>query len=191
MGDDGLHLGPTALAPGAKDPSDLGDRLARKILIPLSGFLLVILIVFYVLFDFGRISGPSMLPTLRNDDLVLLTKGDSNPRRGDIVFTSVTEQGSSVPLVKRVIAVPGDTIAIRLDAAIVNGVPEPQRGQVVMLDFAGSAGPMTVPPNTVYLMGDNRADSTDSRDLGPEPISGITGRVVAIYGPVTRIRLVP
>jgi signal peptidase I len=190
MGEEDLPIGPTLLAPGAKEPSDLGHRIAQKILVPLVVLFGVVIIVFYVLFDFGRVSGPSMLPTLRNEDRVLLTKGDPYPRHGDIVITSVDEQGEQVELVKRVIAVPGDMISIEGDRALVNGVPEPERGQVVVPEYASSAPTFTVPPKMVYLMGDNRAVSFDSRWLGPEPIAGIKGKVVAIYSPVTRIRLV-
>jgi signal peptidase I len=190
MGDDELYIGPTALGPGVKEPGQAGERLARKILIPLAVVLGVVVIVFYVLFDFGRVSGPSMVPTLRDSDHVLMTKGVRYPRRGDIVFTSVMEGGKPVELIKRVIAVPGDLIAISNDSAIVNGVPEPQRGQFVLPAYSSSFPTLTVPPGTVYLMGDNRPVSYDSRYIGPEPISGIKGRIFAVYSPITRIRFV-
>ena len=190
MDDDDLPIRPSILAPGAKEPSDLGHRLAQKILVPLLVLFAVVVVVFYVLFDFGRVSGPSMLPTLRDEDCVLMTKGDPYPRHGDIVITSVNEQGEQIELVKRVIAVPGDMISIQADRALVNGVPEPQLGQVIVPEYAATAPTFTVPPNMVYLMGDNRAVSYDSRWLGPEPIAGIKGKVFAIYAPVTRIRFV-
>jgi signal peptidase I len=191
MPDDDLYIGPTLLAPGPRDPADdLGSRVAQRILIPLILLLLGVLLTFYVFFDRGRVSGPSMLPTLHSADMVLITKGYPNPRRGDVIFTQVTEKGQPVELVKRVIGLPGDTVEIRQDVAIVNGVPEPQRGQLVYLVVAGSAAPFTVPAGTIYVMGDNRPVSEDSRYLGPVPLSGVMGRVVAIYAPVTRVRLI-
>jgi signal peptidase I len=188
---DDLYIGPTVLEPGPKDPADsAGSRLASVLLIPLSLVLLVLVLTFFVFFDRGHVDGPSMMPTLLNRDLVLVTKSYPQPRRGDVVFTQVQEQGQPVELVKRVIGLPGDTIEIRDDTAIVNGVPEPQRGQFVYPPAGDSFQPMTVPEGHLYVMGDNRPNSEDSRYIGPVPISGVMGRVVAIYAPITRIRLV-
>jgi len=127
---------------------------------------------------------------MHNNDMVLLTKGYPTPRRGDIVFTSVDEQGTQVEIVKRVIGLPGDTVEIRKDVAVVNGVPEPDRGQYVDPARNDTVGAYTIPPGYLYVMGDNRPNSEDSRYIGPVPASGVMGRVVAIYAPITRLRLV-
>lgn len=190
MPDDDLYIGPTVLAPGAPEGPGVGHRIAEKIIIPLAVVFLAVILVFYVFFSRGRVVGPSMLPTLRSGDMVLLTKDYPVPRRGDIVFTRVTEQGEPVEIVKRVIGLPGDTVEVRKDVAVVNGIPEPQRGQVVMPAFAVSVESYRIPEGYLYLMGDNRAESEDSRYTGPAPISGVMGRVVAVYAPINRVRLV-
>ena len=190
MADDDLYIGPTTLAPAPPARSGIGDRFARRVLVPLALVLLAIVLVFYVLFERGRVDGPSMRPTLHSGDMVLVTKDYPRPQRGDIVFTQVTEQGQPVELVKRVIAVPGDTIEIRDDVAVVNGMPEPARGQITDPGRGASVEQYRVPEGSLYVMGDNRPDSEDSRYIGPVPLSGVMGRVVAIYAPIHRVRLV-
>jgi len=190
MPDDELYVGPSLLEPGARDPLDgAGHRLASRLLVPIAVLAFVVL-MFYVFFHFSRVDGPSMLPTLRTNDRMLVTKGYPTPRRGDVIVTKVIENGQPVDLVKRVIALPGDTVEIRQDAAIVNGQPEPARGQIIFLPVAVSAAAITVPPGMLYVMGDNRPDSTDSRFIGSVPLRGVLGRAVAIYTPVNRIRMI-
>lgn len=187
MPDEELYIGPTALAPAPREPSGVGHRIAEKILIPLAVLFVGVLLVFYVFYERGRVTGPSMLPTLRSGDMVLVTKGYPDPRRGDVIFTQVSEQGSPVEIVKRVIGLPGDTVEIRADVAFVNGVAEPQRGQAIDPTVADSVAAYRIPEGSIYVMGDNRPDSEDSRYIGPVPLTGVMGRVVAVYAPVNRV----
>ena len=184
MSDD-LYIGPTALSPGP--PPDRSAKLASAILIPLLIFFVLVILVFYVFFTTAQVDGPSMLPTLKDGDRLLLTHGEESPSRGNIVVTVVPEGNQSVEVVKRVIGVPGDSVEIRGDIAIVNGQPEPDYGQIVVPEYAEWLPAITVPPGTVYVMGDNRPVSLDSRREGPVPIAGIKGRAVAIFAPVNRI----
>jgi len=187
MPDEDLYIGPTVLAPGAPEGPGMGQRIASKVLIPLVVVFVVVVLVFYVFYQRGRVVGPSMLPTLRSGDLVLLTKDYPEPHRGDIVFTQVIEEGQPVEIVKRVIGLPGDTVEIKQDVAIVNGIPEPERGQNVRPEYAVSVEEYRIPEGHLYLMGDNRTESADSRYTGPAPLSGVKGRVVAIYAPINRV----
>ena len=187
MSDD-LYIGPTVLNPEPRDPNKLSGLLARWILLPLLITLVVIVVVFYILFSSAVVSGPSMLPTLFNGDYLLVTHGDATPKRGDIVVTSVTENSTPVELVKRVVALPGDTVEIRQDVAYVNGVPEPARGQAIDPAYSVDRSPIVIPPGYIYVMGDNRPVSEDSRYLGPVPISGIKGRAAFVFAPINRIK---
>lgn len=189
MSDD-LYIGPTALEPGPKEPrhSRAADHLARFVMMPLVLALIIIVLVFYVFFSSAVVSGPSMMPTLLSGDYLLVTHGDSSPSRGDVIVTGVLETTGPVELVKRVIALPGDTVEIRNDVAYVNGVVEPQRGQLVIPQYAISQQKITVPRGYVYVMGDNRAVSEDSRYLGSVPVSGIKGRAVFVFAPINRVR---
>ena len=148
--------------------------------------------VFYVAFDFGSVDGPSMLPNLLEVDGLLITKGYRQPHRGDIVVLGITGQnGRPAEIVKRVVGIAGDRVEIRNDVAYVNGVAE--SGYRVYVGAPGrgdDAGAITVPPGSIYVMGDNRPVSYDSRYVGPQPLSSVRGRVAAIYMPVTRWRVV-
>lgn len=165
----------------------LSHHLARWIVIPLLAWLVAIVLVFYVFFSSAVVDGRSMTPTLSNGDYLLITRGYEAPRRGDVVVTHVEEGGRSVELVKRIIAVPGDTVEIRGDVAFVNGINEPLRGQIIDPRFAVSRPKFVIPEGFVYILGDNRAGSEDSRFLGPVPVAGIKGRAVMVYAPLPRL----
>jgi signal peptidase I len=168
------------------------SRLAKRLLVPLAVSFFAIVAVFYVAFVPGHVDGPSMLPNLLEADGLLNTKGYHQPRRGDIVVLTVTGQGGAPEtVVKRVVGLPGDTVAIEDDIAIVNGHKE--SGYRIWVDSPGrgdTIAPERVPEGSVYVMGDNRPVSYDSRYIGPQPLSAVSGRVVAIYMPITRIGLV-
>jgi len=190
MSDDDLYIGPTVLAPGPKPPNKIAEAMARWIVVPLMVLVVGIVLVFYVFFSSAVVDGQSMYPTLHSGDYLLITHGVAALRRGDIIVTNVIEGGASTELIKRVIALPGDTVEIRNDVAYVNGTAEPARGQVIDPGFTVSRQPSAVPQGYVYVMGDNRPISEDSRYLGPVPIAGIKGRAVAIFAPITRARTV-
>lgn len=167
-----------------------GNRVALMLLVPLVVLLLVIIAVFYVFYSALQVDGPSMLPTLHDQDRVLLTHGYPTAARGDVIALQTTINGQSDDIIKRVIALPGDTVEIRADVAYVNGVREPDRGQRIVKDFTVDAPAQVVPEGTLYVMGDNRAVSEDSRYIGPIQQAGVMGRAVAVFSPVTRIRVV-
>jgi len=164
------------------------ELLARWVLVPLMLSLIAIVLVFYVFFSSAVVDGESMEPTLSSGDFLLVTHGAAVLNRGDVVVATVNESGRPVELVKRAIALPGDTIEIRSDVAIVNGVAEPARGQVVLPQYSVSRPPVIVPQGDVYLLGDNRAISEDSRYIGPVPETGVKGRAVLVLSPLTHFR---
>ncbi|HEY5540165.1 MAG TPA: signal peptidase I [Coriobacteriia bacterium] len=190
MSDDDLYTGPTALEPGPRGPNRLAELTARWVLAPLIALVVAIVLVFYVFFSSAVVEGQSMVPTLDPGDYLLITHGARSLHRGDIVVTSVAEQTGQVELVKRVIALPGDTIEVKSDIAYVNGVVEPQRGQYVLPQMSVSRTSYVVPEGYVYVMGDNRPISEDSRYLGPVPESGIKGRAILVFAPIYRFKMV-
>ena len=157
---------------------------------PLLVLFAAIVLVFFVLYQPVRIDGPSMDPTLRSEDRVLITRGAKALNRGDVVVLVADEGGVQTELVKRVIGLAGDSVEIRGDVAYVNGIPEPDRGQRVVPEAAISAPAVAVPRDQIYVMGDNRAESEDSRYIGTVPLSGVKGRVVVVFAPIQRLRLV-
>jgi len=165
-------------------------RLALRLLIPLVVLLLVIVTPLYVLYDVEKVDGASMLPTLSNAEYLLITRGWPSPRRGDILAIEWKHDGITENIIKRVVGLPGDVVSVEGDVVRVNGAPEAFPHRIL-------AGPgrvrltTTVPAGSVFVCGDNRPISLDSRYIGPLPIAGIHGRVVAVWAPVNRMRVVP
>jgi signal peptidase I len=160
-------------------------------------FLVILLVSFALVFGFVRpfvveafyIPSESMVPTLRIGDRVLVNKfiyRFAQPERGDIiVFESV--EGGGEDLIKRVVGVPGDKISVRGGRLLVNG--EPQREPYVYKKYPdrSSSAPTTVPEDHVFVMGDNRANSRDSRYFGTVPERKIEGEAFLRFWPPDRI----
>ena len=163
-------------------------------------FLIIVLVAFALVFGFVRpfileafyIPSESMVPTLEVGDRVFVNKFAYRfwePERGDIiVFRSVEGEGED--LIKRVIGVSGDRVAVRNGALHVNG--EPQEESYLRdgrpLD-RGPNGPTRLSEGEVFAMGDNRANSRDSRFFGPVPLENIEGEAFVIFWPPWRIGL--
>jgi signal peptidase I len=135
----------------------------------------------------GQVSGISMQPRIDTDEYVLinaLAYRFSAPRRGDIVAFRHERSAPSVYL-KRVIGAPGDRVAIEHGYVSVNGVPldEPY----VRFRDDRSFAALVVPAGEYYVLGDNRANSDDSRFWGFVPASDIIGRVMFGVWPPPRI----
>jgi signal peptidase I len=160
-------------------------------------FLIILLVSFVLVFGFVRpfvveafwIPSASMVPTLKYGDRVLVNKfiyRFTEPQRGDIiVFKSV--EGDGQDLIKRVVGVPGDEIAVRRGKLFVNG--EPQKEPYVNKKYPDRSfyAPTTVPKDHVFAMGDNRANSQDSRIFGPVPEENIEGEAFLRFWPPHRI----
>lgn len=133
-----------------------------------------------------RVSGSSMLPTLENGDYLFVSTLRS-PSHGDIVVIEEDEyeDGSVVSrwLIKRVVGLPGDTlwaedgVLYRIDAGTEGSyaVDEPYLAE--KWTVSDSFQPVTVPDGYVFVLGDNRNDSHDSRSVGPLPQSSMLGVV--------------
>jgi signal peptidase I len=128
----------------------------------------------------------SMEPTLRSGDRVLVSKVAyrlAEPMPGDIVVLDSPED-PDIALIKRIVAVAGQTLEIRDGVVSVDGValsePYVPSGQRDDLTFPE---PLRIPAGHVFVMGDNRIDSADSRVFGPQPVEAISGRALAIYWP--------
>ncbi len=168
-----------------------GDRLARNLLVPLLIVLVAVIAVFYVFFDVSKVDGASMFPTLHDGDRLLLTKGYRNPRHGDVLVLVTQDMGVPLEIVKRVVALPGDTVEVFGDAVMVNGKPEAFAHTGVIKFEAPHIVAFKVPAGSVYVMGDNRPESYDSRFTGPMALTSVHGRVAAIIAPIGRMRVVP
>jgi signal peptidase I len=122
-----------------------------------------------------RVGSESMAPTIATGDLVLLDRGHQGVARMDVVVVERPDTG--VLLVKRAVALGGDQVGIEDGVLVVNGAPvcepniDPDRLDGVWF------GPQTVPAGAVFLMGDDRGSSIDSREFGPVSADDVRGRV--------------
>lgn len=153
--------------------------------------LIICIIVFVFIFRIVDVSGDSMNPTLINGDKLVVSDFFYNPKQSDIVIFRKDEYKSEA-LVKRVIATEGQTIDIDFDRGrvYVDGelidepyIAEPTYNQ---LDFQG---PQTVPEGCVFVMGDNRNASSDSRraEIGMVDERLIVGKVLLRVFPLDSI----
>jgi signal peptidase I len=168
----------------------LGDRLARVLIAPLLVVLAVVIVVFYVMYSPSVVIGNSMLPSLRDGDRALVTKTYEQALRGDVVVANIGSGRTEDRIIKRVIGVGGDTIEVRNDLAIVNGVAEEPAGLVLNPNKGENRDSRVVPEGHVYLMGDNRIISLDSRFIQSVPIERIYGKVVYVFWPISSVGLV-
>ncbi len=154
------------------------------------GFLLAFILRSFVL-EFVRVDGPSMQNTLQSHEFVMFTKSDfafDYPDRGAVVVCRYP--GREDYIVKRVVGLPGDTVEIRDKRLYVNGarIDEPYIEYLPEEDFAKTV----VPQNSVFVLGDNRTVSHDSRaaDVGPLPKDYIIGNVRFVVWPLSDWRRV-
>ena len=138
--------------------------------------------VFFV-FEFILVDGPSMEPTLWTNEVVLVEKVSykfSPPERFNII---VCFSPDNIILVKRVIGLPGDKLEIKNSQLYINDklTEEKYLTEVMNTDME----PVTVPENSVFVMGDHRNVSNDSRDVGPIPCKNILDTRYLLSGLLT------
>lgn len=180
-------------------------RFLKELPLLIIGALIIAVLVKSFLIQVFFIPSGSMLETLQIDDRVIVNKlayrvGD--PSRGDIIvfepeqtvaesivdkvarnlLESIGRQSPESDLIKRVIGLPGETLEIRDGTVRIDGIPlvEPYLPEGVLLqDF----GPVDIPADQYFVMGDNRGSSRDSRFTGAVRRDRIVGQAIAIIWP--------
>jgi signal peptidase I len=168
-------------------------RLARRVVWDvattlLPAILIALFINVYVAEAVTVEEGPSMQPNIYVGYRVMTEKLSYRlhpPQRGDVVVVERPEGEKS--LIKRVVALPGETVEVRGGHTYVDGQPiaEPW-----VTHFGGPSYPPTrVPQDHVFILGDNRAVSHDSRAIGPVPLDSVRGHAWLVYWPLAEAKL--
>jgi signal peptidase I len=165
-----------------------------KFLILVSAALALAFICSFFFLRLSRVDGDSMSPTLSNGDWILVSPNaykNAVPERGDIIVFEDYSTSLKKAVVKRVIGLPGETVEVKLNAlgeyeVYINGeyLEEEYAYNDVQFTTSGT-GTWVVPEGEVFVMGDNRFNSTDSRvaSVGTIDIDCILGRVLFRFMP--------
>lgn len=130
----------------------------------------------------------SMQPGLYENEYLFtdnLAYATTTPRRGDIILFNLSDGQTYI---KRVIGLPGETLEIRDGKVLIDGVElnEPYVNGSAVIDSSAKK----IATRHYFVMGDNRANSRDSRSYGPIDQADIIGRAVFVYAPAERMRLI-
>jgi len=159
----------------------------RELLEAVLPALIIVLVVNVFLAQATRVEGQSMDPNLHDNQRLIIEKITYRfrpPTRGEIV---VLRRPQPDPLIKRVVGLPGETVAIHDYQVYIDGKPldEPYLTEIT----GGSMAPQIVPEDHVFVLGDNRDSSNDSRAFGMIPLEDIVGRAWVRYWPPGEIGL--
>jgi signal peptidase I len=155
----------------------------------------IFLVVYLFFMQPHQVNGQSMVPNFQSGEYVLTDKVTfrmREPQRGEVVVIHAPEaancpKGTGCDFIKRVLALPGETVEVKDNRIIVNGTPIQE--SYIPADFPTMAGkytqngPVVMGPDEYFIVGDNRPYSADSRTWGPVKKSGIVGRAFFRYFP--------
>lgn len=194
---------------GKKASSKASGELVEWIKALAVAGILVFLIRWFLVSPF-IVDGPSMQPNFWDRERIIVNKiiyDIREPKRGEVIVFHVPEEGRD--FIKRVIAVPGDTVKVEEDTVTINGQPIEERYLKEAYEKAHAAGEKynpdngenshfpnakfpdgKVPEGTLFVMGDNRSNSEDSRMIGYIPMERVVGRADLVYWPIKDLKLV-
>jgi signal peptidase I len=180
---------PPAELPGSSIPlqsasASLGQRSVRLVLDVLETLLmaLILFVLINVVSARIRVDGPSMEPTLVSGELVMVNKlayRFGTPEIGDIVVFYFPRDPAQ-EYIKRLIGLPGDQVSIDAGIVSVNGVPLNEPYLAYQPKYTGT---WVVPDGQVFVLGDNRNNSSDSHSWGTVPLEYIVGKALLVYWP--------
>ncbi|MFO7815751.1 MAG: signal peptidase I [Halanaerobiales bacterium] len=170
------------------DSGDVKEILQSVVIAGILAFLIITFVAQSFVVD-----GKSMAPNLYDGERLFVNKfiyRFREPQRGEVVVFA--PQGSpKKKYIKRVIGLPGDTVHIKDGVTYVNG--QPLEENYIKEEMKGSFGPYQVPEDSVFVMGDNRNNSADSRFsgyVGYVPYKSISGLAFWVYWPITEMRII-
>jgi signal peptidase I len=180
---------PAAPASAASDSSSTDHSFRNEIRVWTRDLLIAIglaLIIIVFLYQPVKVEGTSMAPLLSDQERIFINKFVYRFEpidRGDVVvFWYPLDRSKS--FIKRVVGLPGETVEIRQGLVYVNGKSMPEPYVPPQYEDMSDFGPVRVPRDSYFVMGDHRISSNDSRVFGPVASRYIYGRAVFAYWPV-------
>ncbi len=168
----------------------LGDDI-KDWVISIAIAIVLALFIRHFIVELYVVDGPSMEPTLWTNERLVVNKfiyDFTKPKRGQVIVFEYPKDHSR-NFVKRVIAIPGDTIQIKDDHVFLNGkmLSEPY----ILNNTLGNYPLTKIPPGHIFVMGDNRNNSEDSRfsDVGFVPYNLIEGQAVLVFWPLDKFHV--
>lgn len=160
----------------------VNNRFAKELrgwILSIIAAAIIAFVIKALLFDIIEISGPSMVPTLHDFDRVAIEKlctYTGNYKRGEVIILDPGSKGEGI-YIKRIIALPGELLEIKEGKVYIDGslLEEDYLQEFTYTDIDTR---ITVPEDCVFVMGDNRRVSEDSRRIGPIPIKNIKGHAL-------------
>lgn len=157
----------------------------------------IFVVVYLFLFQPHEIKGNSMEPNFHNNQYILTDKISyrfREPQRGEVIIFKAPGN-PDVDYIKRIIGLPGDRVKVLNGKVYVNDqqLPETYLAESTPLLPASTMQegiPITVPEGELFVMGDNRPHSSDSREFGPIPTSSIIGKAFLRYWPINQFTIV-
>mgnify|MGYP001290714150 CR=1 FL=1 len=194
---------------GSQAPSGAASELMEWIKALAIAGILVFLVRWFLVSPF-IVDGPSMQPNFWDRERIIVNKiiyDFREPKRGEVIVFHVPSEGRD--FIKRVIAVPGDTVSVFEDTITVNGQPIEEPYLKEAYEKAHAAGRKynpddsdtshfpnsrfpdgKVPEGMLFVLGDNRSNSEDSRMIGFVPMKEVVGRADLVFWPLKDIRIV-
>lgn len=160
--------------------------------------LAIFVVVYRFLFQPHQVKGNSMYDNFHDGEYLLTDKVSyrfRQPEQDDVIVFKAP-QNEDFDYIKRIIALPGETIMIETGRVFINGQPLDESGYLdqrintVAGAFLKEGIPYTIPQGEYFVMGDNRHNSSDSREWGPVPAVNIVGRAWLRYWPVNQLGIV-
>ncbi len=157
------------------------------------GAIVIALFIRTFIVELYVVDGPSMRPTLQHDERLVVNKFIyylRNPEHGEIIIFRYPRDPSR-DFIKRVIAVAGDTIEIKEGRVYVND--EIVREDYIAEKTRSEYPKVTVPEGTLFVCGDNRQNSLDSRssDVGFLPLENVKGKAILVFWPTDKFKVLP
>lgn len=173
--------------------------IIETVVVALSIFLIIYLFVMQP----HQVNGLSMYPSFDDGEYLLTDKVSykmHEPQRGDVVVFRAPEatqcpEGTGCDFIKRIIGLPGETVIVKDNQLFINGERLTESylsAEVITRAGTYTAnGPIVVPQDSYFVVGDNRNHSSDSRTWGPVPANNILGKVFFRYWPLNKMGILP